>query len=391
MNLNCTPAANYDIFSLSDALNIASIISITSELSHHIETMKGKDLVLDLSAVSFIDSSGVRFLLNLKKKMEAKKKKLYLLQPSETVRNVLSHTNVDKVFSLLDSSETLEKRISANIYDQYLPYTNQDETGFNRLNCSCSVCGSKTIVAYLLDQNSFDWKWVEDDPFPAAFKKGENERFDFYGHLPIVCQDCYMVSIRMSDFNIIDNEGVVIKSTLPEEARHQLSKSIKKRKKMVDIPEDSEGKHFVFPRNTEAKYHSYVLAEFCSRSISLVKKATTPFMIGYLNYLAISYAETKQKDEYINNCRTWFTQAISESESLTAAEQVISYFVLMIADMNLNKRKEAAQAYNDLTALMQTLPSSLSADGITSPLFWYSQAKLIWEKEIKMKSQAFHL
>ena len=148
---------------------------------------------------------------------------------------------------------------------------------------------------------------------------------------------------------------------------------------------------FQHARDNLAVYKAYELAEFCARTISVMKKDATPFDVGYLNYLAIRYAEPHLKDIHINNCRTWFTQAMHKASDLSIFELAICHFVLVVADLNLGKKKEASTLFADFGTMVKELPPSVPSEGFTSPAFWYKQIEVIWEKEIEEQSKAMKI
>ena len=59
-------------------------------------------LVLDLSAVGFVDSSGLGALLGIKKQQERAGGRLVLAGLSSPVRRIISITKMDRVFDLVD-------------------------------------------------------------------------------------------------------------------------------------------------------------------------------------------------------------------------------------------------------------------------------------------------
>jgi|GEM_PF-1050060 len=381
-----TPALHYDTFSLEGKMTVSSLIPITAELNMYTGSDQPKDLVLDLSKADYIDSSGIRLIINLKKKMELRNQKFYLLKPSENVQNILTETKIIQVFDVINSTDDLENSILTSIYERYLPHTEEID-GLHKLNCSCEVCGSREVIGYLLDQNAYEWRWLDDNPFPSAFEKGKDAPFDFFSLVPVVCTECYMASIRVTDFNIVSNGTVAIRSTLCDQSKNLLVKAIKRRKKMMEIDTTVGENFFLHPREKIALYKAYELAEFCARTISVVKKANMPFEVGYLNYLAIRYAQSDQKEMFINNCRTWFTQALSKADELSLFELAMSYFVLVVSDLNLFKKKDASKLLADFGTLIKGLPPNVPTKGFNSPQFWYSQVLKIWDKEIEAQSR----
>ncbi len=379
-------SAQYEILCFQGEISVSTLLPVTPRLNALTTLKHPKDLVFDLSDVPSIDSSGIRLLINVDKKMKSINKHFFILQPSESVLNTLENTNMTKVFTIIDSHATLEKQIQTNTYEKYSPYATEED-GLHKLRCSCAICGSHDVVGYLFDQNAFTWKWVDDDPFPTAYSISNDEPFNLFGMLPIVCLECFMTSIRIQDFNILDeDETVAIKSTLQDESKNLLSKTIKKRKKMMEtemaIPDD----FFYYPRANEAQFKAYELAEFCIRTISVLNINATPFEVGYHNYLIIQFAEQNLKEQYINNCRTWFTQALQSAEELSSFERALSYFVLFVANLNLDRKKEASQFITELSNLDGSLPATISDEGYNSPAFWHKQAGYIWKQEIEAQS-----
>jgi anti-anti-sigma factor len=77
----------------------------------------GRDCLLDLAAVEFIDSTGVGLLIRLQKKVRASGKQLILLAPSENVQRALKLMNLQSFFTaapdLAAARELLNKRTMA--------------------------------------------------------------------------------------------------------------------------------------------------------------------------------------------------------------------------------------------------------------------------------------
>lgn len=62
-------------------------------------------LLIDLSAVSHIDSSGVGTMVYLKREVERRGRKLYLVALQPRVRGVFEITNLDKFFNIVRSAD----------------------------------------------------------------------------------------------------------------------------------------------------------------------------------------------------------------------------------------------------------------------------------------------
>ena len=59
-----------------------------------------RDLTLDLSAVSFMDSASLGMLLVLREKAEALGRKVVIQNPSPTVQNILSIVHFERLFEI---------------------------------------------------------------------------------------------------------------------------------------------------------------------------------------------------------------------------------------------------------------------------------------------------
>jgi anti-sigma B factor antagonist len=377
----------YDAFLLKGEIKISTLATISSTLSKHIEKNSHKDLVLDLSQVEYIDSSGLRMLINLQKKLESAKKRVYLLNPSTQTMRLLDETKTSTVFTTIPSIDTLEQRIAADVHQKFLPYTSPDKD-LLKLHLSCAVCGSENVTGYLFDLNGYDWKWADDDPYPTSFIQGSSTPIDVLGHLPIVCLDCCLSSINPNDFNVMNGASIAIKSVLNDTLKLLLSKSIKKRKRMLLDEQSVTGEFFFhYPRKKNASYMAYALAEFCTRTLSVNKETSNPYLVGFLSYLCLRFAKLEEKPELINNCRTWFTQALNQIDRLSEVETAISYMAILLADINLEKYNECYKVVNSIKEHQATLTPGQNAATFLNPNFWHTQALFIWQKEMDTKSQ----
>ncbi len=105
--ISYTTSTNYNVIALRGGITIDTSIQMTSELNKKV--LFQKDLLLDLSGVKFIDSSGLSLIINLENRLKACNKQLSILKPSEVVKKILRETNMLKVLTIIDSYETSEK------------------------------------------------------------------------------------------------------------------------------------------------------------------------------------------------------------------------------------------------------------------------------------------
>lgn len=103
MNINRKNEANYSVLQLDGDVDL----SCSPEARKHILDMLNaeKNLLVDLSAVTYIDSSGIASLVEGYQTAKKKELDFGLLMVSDAVMNVLKLARLDKVFALYGAIE----------------------------------------------------------------------------------------------------------------------------------------------------------------------------------------------------------------------------------------------------------------------------------------------
>ena len=87
-------------------------MEITQDFKHavekHLEDPSAATLVLDLSEVSFMDSSGIGFLVACNTRLQSSGKTLVLFKPSPQVRKTLNLVQLMQFFSVAESEQELD-------------------------------------------------------------------------------------------------------------------------------------------------------------------------------------------------------------------------------------------------------------------------------------------
>ncbi|MCP3967509.1 MAG: STAS domain-containing protein [Lentisphaerae bacterium] len=96
--LETTPDA--DVVSLSGSLDIAGVQEIEMEFTQL--AAKNKSLVIEMANVSFIASLGLRMLLSSAKRLDSDGFKMILLNPQESIQNVLTIAGLDSIIPIVD-------------------------------------------------------------------------------------------------------------------------------------------------------------------------------------------------------------------------------------------------------------------------------------------------
>jgi anti-anti-sigma factor len=87
-------------------------MEITQDFKHavekNLEDAKAATLVLDLSEVSFMDSSGIGFLVACNTRLQSSGKALVLLKPSPQVRKTLNLVQLMQFFAVAETEQDLD-------------------------------------------------------------------------------------------------------------------------------------------------------------------------------------------------------------------------------------------------------------------------------------------
>lgn len=94
-----------DVLTITDRDGVVVLVgeidaSTVSELSSHLGATEG-DVVVDLSGVDFIDSSGLRALIGAKQQIDERGCTLELRSPSPAVTRLFELSSVDSYFTIV--------------------------------------------------------------------------------------------------------------------------------------------------------------------------------------------------------------------------------------------------------------------------------------------------
>ena len=95
------------IFLVNGEINI----STSPELKKQYEKQPSKKLVVDLAAVSYIDSSGLATLVEILKKTKSQGGNLGLAGLSDKVKSLFEITKLDKLFQLFKTQDEAVSRV----------------------------------------------------------------------------------------------------------------------------------------------------------------------------------------------------------------------------------------------------------------------------------------
>lgn len=95
-----TNSANLQLLKVSGAINSYTFSEFENKI---FEAIKHSDVVLDLSAVSHLSSSGLGILMSATEEGEEMQHKIYILTPSNVVKLAIDSTGFSDMFNFIQS------------------------------------------------------------------------------------------------------------------------------------------------------------------------------------------------------------------------------------------------------------------------------------------------
>ena len=101
-----------DVVRLPRRVMMADAPSIRNEIRAMVESGR-KNIVLDLSDVAFIDSSGLSILISAREATQAVGGDVLLLKPTSIVRSLIELTRLQEIFEIFGSEEHAVQRLAS--------------------------------------------------------------------------------------------------------------------------------------------------------------------------------------------------------------------------------------------------------------------------------------
>jgi hypothetical protein len=284
---------------------------------------------------------------------------------------ILEKTRLNQVIPVIASCDDIVSPAKQeNIHARYFQYTRADQD-MRRLLCTCPVCSSPHCIGYLLDSSHYDWRWDGEFILPQSFVRGTGAAFDFYGHQPIVCMECFMCSAEPGNFVFTADGKTVMDSSLDLRTRAVLARTVKKRRQIMDIGKIIGDVFFETPRSVEACHQAYLLIGECQRTVTARSSGPCPYTLGKAYYHAFASAGFAGREEAMNNARAWLSRALQEKASYSRLQLAQASFMLVNVDIACGKTKDASAVHAEMKMIVAGQPSSAT---INDAGFWYDGA-----------------
>ena len=106
MELKVTTRSQGDhtVISVAGEIDLYTAPRLQSELTSVLSDNKSAQIVVDMSAVEFCDSTGMNVLLSCLRRVRERGGELEIASPKPAVRKILQVTGLDSVFTLVDDA-----------------------------------------------------------------------------------------------------------------------------------------------------------------------------------------------------------------------------------------------------------------------------------------------
>ena len=101
-----TNNADFQLLKISGAINSYTFTEFETKI---FDAVEASDVVLDLSNVSHLSSSGLGVLMSAREEGEEVSHKIYILKPSAVVKMAIDSTGFTDMFSFINSIDDISK------------------------------------------------------------------------------------------------------------------------------------------------------------------------------------------------------------------------------------------------------------------------------------------
>lgn len=102
MSLNIEDKGKAKVIKLEGKLDVNLSVSIESELDALIDS-GDIDLILEISKVEYLSSSGIRVFINMMRKIKDKNGRLVLASVPDVIKKILKTVDLEDLFEVFDS------------------------------------------------------------------------------------------------------------------------------------------------------------------------------------------------------------------------------------------------------------------------------------------------
>ncbi len=299
-------------------------------------------VVLDLSGVPGVDSSGKRLLGNFHKGLTEHGRALEIVANQPSLQKDL---NQESGYTLVNDLSELKRSIHEMAPERMAALLASGVRTGNLLGfrLRCPVCHCDEVRGWIPDPSKHVPQWVAHEITPQQLPANPSDALVVDAYSVAVCPECLFSASRVDWFDFL---GGHLPATLPEGAIDRLAKGFTRRRSILqdqamEVPTQV---FFGMPRVDRAVQCAWALAEESLRAVGRDRSSTDGFGIAVSLLMQAKYArEGEDLSKYYTAAYVWLRQ-VSEMVGNYAEDRLAEDHVYLLSvAFAMGRENEAIQ------------------------------------------------
>lgn len=356
MTFQYTDDSGFTVMTITGEIKVTSITELRKELQTLM--VESQPLAVDLSNVTYIDSSGVSLLVNMQKKLATQDRKFCLYGAQPEVAKVLKELNLDRVITIYDSHKAFVENNIVIAVDELYPPSNYDFGGkpYSLKNLVCPLCEHKDIKGFVVNKRTQEIKLPAGELLPTWEGREGFPTIDPHSTQITICPGCFFASRHITYFH---EERGEFKSALGEKEIHALVKDDATRTRLLKGSGMTTLDKFYPPFMPKEAFWVYTVAEECAHTLYRIENRLSTYDLAYYNLALTLYCGEKQLPEFWRRAFMWYNEITKRSSEFAPATLIEAYYSLYMLAEKLKRPREGDAIYAELKALNSSAPEYL--------------------------------
>ena len=348
LTISKTRKKNYYIFHLNGKIDTQACFKLKEAL---FDTLNSKEfkICLELTEVSAIEASGIRFIENIQKILIKSDRQLETFGAQENIRQILDTLQLTSPIKSYSDHYEFEATFNLDMIETRKKYFKLG-TGsgpIRHLSLVCPLCDMEGIIGYLCDEEQHELHWEETEITPQwHLTQNQENEIDFELYEVAVCHKCYFASNRLDNFLVSLPEGT-IPSILDKEQKDRLVKKSSLRTNLIAEHQKPNISSFLsMPRESSAGYLAWQLYDRTIRDLSKDKAGTNTLEVARANILSAKFSENEtDRTKSLTTAHVWLADIVNNPSTHTTQDLIFGTVYLISVSLALNKIKEAKKTF----------------------------------------------
>ncbi len=382
MNFYRTVRGPYACFKPIGDINAAMLVHLKKAVAN--DLIEGRyDLAIDLKKTLSIDSTGIKFLINLSNTLKKIRRKLVFYDVTEEQKELLNRENPEwETFVSLSNFERSFHEISPNLIKNFFELA-QGTGQIRTLELICPICGHERIKGFVDLEAEYELEWTDYSITPVYnYSRDPENEMDPEGYRVAVCQECLFASNRLDWFDVRLPEGLLESRLTDDEIERIANKAHHRKSLRLEYPLLDQSHFFGMPREMKASYLAWMLNEMTYRDVAREKGMIDAFQIAFCHFMMCKYTEEESViDTHLDTALAWLSGLVQKPERYASYRVLQGMVYLLSVYLAKNKIGEAMKIEKEILANFNRDKESV---------FWIARAQeLIEEERNQMESQGY--